>query len=70
MRNEQLKKQEFIGVINGMEIRSEREYNTMCYIMDNLSLNFEDVEVKGEFIAELAGAVRKVLLVNETLDIS
>lgn len=70
MRNEQIKKQEFIGTINGVEIKNESDYNTMCYIMDNLSLNFEETEVTQDFIKDLSSAIRELWLGNEMLEMS
>ena len=70
MRNEQLKKQEFIGTINGVEIRNENDYNSICYIMDNLSLNFEETEVTQDFVKDLSVAVRELWLGIETLEMS
>ena len=70
MRNEQLKKQEFIGTINGVEIRNENDYNSICYIMDNLLLAFEDTEVTQEFVKDLSAAVRELWLGIETLEMS
>ena len=70
MRNEQLKKQEFIGTINGVEIRNENDYNSICYIMDNLSLNFEETEVTQDFVKDLSVAIRELWLGNETLEMS
>ena len=68
MKNEQLKKQEFIGTINGVEIRNENDYNSLCYIMDNLSLNFADTEVTQDFIKDLSAAVRELWLGIEMLE--
>lgn len=70
MKNEQLKKQEFIGTINGVEIRNENDYNSLCYIMDNLSLNFADTEVMQDFIKDLSAAVRELWLGIEMLEMS
>ena len=70
MKNEQLKKQEFIGTINGVEIRNENDYNSLCYIMDNLSLNFADTEVTQDFIKDLSAAVRELWLGIEMLEMS
>lgn len=70
MRNEQLKKQEFIGTINGVEIRNENDYNSICYIMNNLSLAFEDTEVTQEFVKDLSATVRELWLGIETLEMS
>ena len=70
MKNEQIKKQEFIGKINGVEIRNEGNYNSMCFIMDNLSMNFEKTEVTGEFVKELSEAIRELWLGNDMLEMS
>ena len=70
MRNEQLKKQEFIGTINGVEIRNENDYNSICYIMNNLSLAFEDTEITQEFVKDLSAAVRELWLGIEQLEMS
>ena len=70
MRNEQLKKQEFIGTINGVEIKDERNYNSMCYIMDNLSFNFINTEVTQDFVKDLSSDIRELWLGNETLEMS
>ena len=70
MRNEQLKKQEFIGTINGVEIKNENDYNSLCYIMDNLSLNFTDTEITQDFVKDLSAAVRELWLGNEMLEMS
>ena len=70
MKNEQLKKQEFIGTINGVENRNENDYNSLCYIMDNLSLNFADTEVTQDFIKDLSAAVRELWLGIEMLEMS
>ena len=70
MKNEQIKKQEFIGKINGVEIRNEGNYNSMCFIMDNLSMNFEKTEVTGEFVKELSEAIRELWLGNDILEMS
>ena len=70
MRNEQLKKQEFIGTINGVEIRNENDYNSICYIMNNLSLAFEDTEVTQEFVKDLSATVKELWLGIETLEMS
>ena len=70
MKNEQIKKQEFIGKINGVEIRNEGNYNSMCFIMDNLSMKFEKTEVTGEFVKELSEAIRELWLGNDMLEMS
>ena len=70
MRNEQIKKQEFIGTINGVEIKDERNYNSMCYIMDNLSFNFINTEVTQEFVRDLSSAIRELWLGIEQLEMS
>ena len=70
MKNEQLKKQEFIGTINGVEIKNENDYNSLCYIMDNLSLNFADTEVTQDFVKDLSEAVRELWLGIEMLEMS
>lgn len=70
MKNEQIKKQEFIGEINGVEIKKEANYNTMCFIMDNLSMNFEKTEVTGEFVKELSEAIEELWLGNDMLEFS
>ena len=70
MKNEQLKKQEFIGTINGVKIKNENDYNSLCYIMDNLSINFADTEVTQDFIKDLSSAVRESWLGIETLEMS
>ena len=70
MKNEQIKKQEIIGKINGVEIRNEGNYNSMCFIMDNLSMNFEKTEVTGEFVKELSEAIRELWLGNDMLEMS
>lgn len=70
MKNEQIKKQEFIGKINGVEIRNEGNYNSMCFIMDNLSMNFEKTEVTEEFVKELSEAIRELWLGNDMLEMS
>lgn len=70
MKNEQIKAQEFIGKINGVEIKNEGDYNSMCFIMDNLSMNFEKTEVTGEFVKELSEAIRELWLGNDMLEMS
>ena len=42
----------------------------MCFIMDNLSMNFEKTEVTGEFVKELSEAIRELWLGNDMLEMS
>lgn len=70
MKNEQIKVQEFIGKINGVEIKNEGDYNTMCQIMDKLSFEFEKTEVTKEFVKELSETVRELWLGNDMLEMS
>ena len=53
-----------------MEIKNENDYNSLCYIMDNLSINFADTEVTQDFVKDLSSAVRELWLGIETLEMS
>ena len=70
MKNEQIKMQEFIGKINGVEIKNEANYNAMCFIMDNLSSEFDKTEVTEEFVKELSEAMGELWLGNDMLEFS
>lgn len=70
MKNEQIKKQEFIGKINGVEIKKEANYNAMCYIIDNLSSKFDKTEITKEFVKELSEAIEELWLGNDVLEFS
>lgn len=70
MKNEQIKVQEFIGKINGVEIKNEGDYTVTCQIMDKLSFEFEKTEVTKEFVKELSETVRELWLGNDMLEMS